>query len=69
MEFSGNKSEVLFQKLGRTWYIFTQTPSDVIYSALPEGLDPHSVSLELYEIIEEHMKKVSSPPQELDLAS
>ena len=71
MELSSDKNEVLFQKLGNTWYVFTQTESDVVYSVLPEGLDPYSVSLELYEVIEGHIKKVSSLQdiQGLDIAS
>ena len=52
-------NEVLFQKLGNTWYVFTETQNDMIYSALPEGLDPHTTKMELFEIIEEHMQKVS----------
>ena len=52
-------NEVLFQKLGNTWYVFTETQNDMIYSALPEGMDPHTTKMELFEIIEEHMQKVS----------
>ena len=54
------ESEVLFQKLGNTWYVFSEIESEIIYSALPEGMDPHSTRLELYEVIEEHMKKVAN---------
>ena len=52
-------NEVLFQKLGNTWYVFTETQNDMIYSALPEGMDPHTTKMELFEVIEEHMQKVS----------
>ncbi len=52
-------NEVLFQKLGSTWYVFTEIKGDMIYSALPNGMDPHSTKLELFEVIEEHMDKVS----------
>jgi len=51
--------EVLFQKLGQTWYIFTEINDEVIYSAMPEGMDPRSTDLELYKIIEKHMEKVA----------
>lgn len=51
--------EVLFQKLGNTWYIFTEVAGEMVYSALPEGMDPHSTNLELYEVIEEHMVQVA----------
>ncbi|PIK14748.1 hypothetical protein [Halobacteriovorax sp. JY17] len=52
------QSEVLFQKLGNTWYVFTEVNEEVIYSAMPEGMDPRETKLELYEIIEDHMDKV-----------
>jgi hypothetical protein len=52
-------SEVLFQKLGNTWYVFSEIQGDMIYSALPNGMDPHSTKLELFEVIEEHMAKIS----------
>jgi hypothetical protein len=52
-------SEVLFQKLGSTWYVFTEANGEMVYSALPNGMDPHTTSLELFEVIESHMDKVS----------
>ena len=55
--------EVLFQKLGQTWYIFTEVNEEVIYSAMPDGMDPRSTKLELFEVIEEHMKKVATHPR------
>jgi hypothetical protein len=51
--------EVLFQKLGNTWYVFTEINEELIYSALPTGMDPHSTKMELFEVIEEHMQKIS----------
>lgn len=52
-------SEVLFQKMGSTWYVFTEVAGDMVYSALPHGMDPHTTNLELFEVIEDHMSKVS----------
>jgi hypothetical protein len=52
------QSEVLFQKLGATWYVFSESGDEMVYSALPSGMDPRSTKLELIEIVEEHMKKV-----------
>ncbi len=52
-------SEVLFQKLGNTWYVFSEVKGDMVYSALPSGMDPHSTKLELFEVIEDHMAKIS----------
>ncbi len=52
-------SEVLFQKLGNTWYVFTEVSGDMVYSALPYGMDPHTTNMELFEVIENHLQKVS----------
>jgi hypothetical protein len=52
-------NEVLFQKLGNTWFVFSEIKGDMVYSALPTGMDPHTTSLELFEVIENHMQKVS----------
>jgi hypothetical protein len=55
--------EVLFQKLGSTWYIFTEVNNQVVYSAMPEGMDPKTTDLELYDVIEDHIKKVATHPR------
>ena len=52
------QSEVLFQKLGATWYVFSESGNDMVYSALPDGMDPRTTKVELLEVVEEHMKKV-----------
>lgn len=54
-----NSNEILFQKLGNSWFAFTEINDDVIYSCLPDGMDPRKTKLELYEIIEDHMQKVA----------
>jgi len=54
-----NNKDVLFQKLGNTWYIFAEIDNEVVYSTMPEGMDPYSTDLELYEVIENHMERVS----------
>jgi hypothetical protein len=55
-----NVKDVLFQKIGHTWFIFSEVNNEVIYSVMPQGMDPKSTKLELYEIIEEHLSKVAS---------
>ena len=50
--------DVLFQKIGNTWFIFTEKNGELIYSVMPEGMDPRTTKLELYQIIEEHMDRV-----------
>ncbi len=52
-------NDVLFQKLGGTWYAFASIDGEVVYSALPDGVDPMVTRLELFEVIEDHMKKIS----------
>jgi len=53
------ESDVLFQKLGNTWFVFTEIDGEFLYSTLPEGLDPKKTNLELYEVINNHMKMVA----------
>lgn len=53
------EKEVLFQKLGNVWYIFTEVNDELVYSAMPDGMDPRTTKLELYDVIEEHMQKVA----------
>ncbi len=52
--------DVLFQKIGNTWFIFSEVNNEVVYYVMPQGMDPKETKLELYEIIEEHMTKVAS---------
>jgi hypothetical protein len=52
--------DVLFQKIGNTWFIFSEVNNEVVYSVMPKGMDPKSTKLELFNIIEEHMSKVAS---------
>jgi hypothetical protein len=51
--------DVLFQRIGNTWFVFTETNGEMIYSVMPEGMDPRTTKLELYQIIEEHMERVA----------
>lgn len=55
-----NVKDVLFQKVGNTWFIFSEVNGEVVYSVMPEGMDPKTTKLELYQIIEDHMTKVAS---------
>jgi hypothetical protein len=55
-----NVKDVLFQKIGNTWFIFSEVNNEVVYSVMPQGMDPKTTKLELYEIIEEHLTKVAS---------
>lgn len=55
--------DVLFQRIGNTWFIFTEANGEMVYSVMPEGMDPKTTKLELYQIIEEHMERVASNKQ------
>ena len=55
--------DVLFQRIGNTWFIFTEQNGEMIYSVMPEGMDPKTTKLELYQIIEEHMERVAGHKQ------
>ena len=61
--------EVLFQQLGNTWYVFTEIEEDVVYSVLPDGMDPRSTKLELFEVIEDHMVKVADHQRKAETAA
>lgn len=52
--------DVLFQKIGNQWFIFSEVNNEVVYSVMPQGMDPKTTKLELYEIIEEHLTKVAA---------
>jgi hypothetical protein len=58
-KLNNTTNEVLFQKLGNTWFVFTEVKGNMIYSALPEDIDPRTTKLEFFDVIEEHMEKVS----------
>lgn len=53
-----NKSKVLYQKLGETWYLFTEIEGEVIFTALPKEINPMENKVEIYEIIEKHKSKI-----------
>ena len=40
----------MFQKMGNTWYVFTEINNEVLFTPLPEGIDPkvHKLVLELF---------------------
>ncbi|MAE58292.1 MAG: hypothetical protein CME69_05385 [Halobacteriovorax sp.] len=59
METQVRHNDVLFQKLGNVWYIFAEIDNELVYSTMPDGMDPYTTKLELYEVIEDHMEKVS----------
>ncbi|HXH29490.1 MAG TPA: hypothetical protein VNJ01_01635 [Bacteriovoracaceae bacterium] len=52
--------DVLFQKIANTWFIFSEVNNEMVYSVMPEGMDPKTTKLELFEIIEDHMARVAS---------
>jgi len=54
------KHKILFQNLGGRWYAFAEIEGkEVIYTALPKGVDPKTTKLEFYELIEDHLHQVS----------
>lgn len=56
---NSNVKDVLFQKIGQTWFIFSEVKGELIYSAMPEGMDPRTTKLELYQVIEDHLERVA----------
>ena len=55
-----NESKVLYQKLGDTWYLFTEVRGEVIFTALPKEINPYEKQVEIYEIIEKHKAKIGN---------
>ena len=47
------ENDVLFQKMGNIWYVFTLKDNEVFYSPLPKGIDPHKNKFEFYEVVED----------------
>jgi len=68
-KYKRNETEnnVLFQKLGNRWYVFTEQDGEIIYSAMPEGVDPRNTKLELYNVIEDHLDKVRTNIRKLNV--
>jgi len=56
---NSNEKDVLFQKLGDTWYAFSEANGEVIFSQLPPGIDPYNTKIELFEVVEDHLKRVA----------
>jgi hypothetical protein len=54
------ESKVLYQKLGDTWYLFTEIQGEVIFTALPKDINPQEKPVEIYEIIEKAKTKVGN---------
>ena len=54
------ESDVLFQKIGNVWYAFSEIDNEIIYSALPKGICPKTSKLELINVVEKHLRKVSN---------
>jgi hypothetical protein len=54
------ESKVLYQKLGDTWYLFTEIQGEVIFTALPKEVNPYEKPLEIYEIIEKAKTKIGN---------
>ncbi len=61
-----NQHDVLFQKLGNTWYVFSEVNGELVFSEIPEGIDPNTNSFELYEVVEDHIERNRRAP---DLAA
>ncbi len=55
-----NVKDVLFQKIGNTWFIFSEVNNEIVYSVMPHGMDPKTTKLELFEVIEDHLTKIAS---------
>lgn len=55
-----NLQDVLFQKIGNTWYIFTEVNGEVEFSPLPVGVNPIKDDVEIHSVIEQAKRSASS---------
>ncbi len=44
-------TEVLYQKLGNTWYAFAEINGEVLFRALPQGMDPKTTQFDFMQVI------------------
>ena len=51
------RSEVLFQRMGGTWFAFSMVGGEAVYSMVPNRVDPRFDSVEIFQIIEGHKMK------------
>lgn len=69
LEVKEKEGEVLYQKLGDRWYVFTECTEDedsdkeIYYAALPPAVDPRVKKVELSQIkLEDHSPKIRARP-------
>lgn len=44
-------TEILYQKIGNTWYAFTEVEGEFLFRALPHGVDPRKTQIEFTQVI------------------
>ena len=54
-----DKRDILFQKMGQTWYAIAEIEGEVLYTALPPGVDPRKKNMEFYEVLENCIEESS----------
>lgn len=60
------ENNILFQKVGSLWYLFTRIDDDIFYTPLPKGMGPKTAELTLYEVVDGAKMERE---EKLDLAS
>jgi hypothetical protein len=53
-------NDVLFQKIGNTWFLFSEIDHEMYYTSLPGDVDPRKADLKLYAVIEDHLKRMAT---------
>ncbi len=62
------QSEILFQKLGNTWYAFTEVDGEFLFRALPQGLDPRKTKIEFTQILHSDFSNVTTQNERVTAA-
>ncbi len=53
--------EVLYQKMGDIWYIFTRINDELYFTPLPKNLSPFDKNFQLFEVVD----KLEKVPEEM----
>ncbi len=50
-------TEVLFQKIANTWYVFAEVDGEFLFRALPQGVDPKTTQFDFMQVVADQEKK------------
>jgi len=51
------ETNVLYQKMGDTWYAFAEIDGEVLFRALPHGMNPKKTQIDFMQVIADQEEK------------